>query len=316
MSKIEVNTPPKLNHPFLAGMLFMIVGTLCFASKSIFIKWAYSFGATPESTLFFRQVIATPLFCIIFLIYRAKLSEKPAKADIVRAGITGLLVFFLSPLLDFIGLHYVSAIVERMLVMSYPIFVMIISFFGKMEKITAADIISVVVVSIGIFFSIGGWNLHELSANIFGAFLVLLSSAVYGLYLVLSGQLVRKVGSIRMNAYGMSLASIAMALFLIIRKGFGYQTELWSFQPPVYFLFLIIAVFTTVVPFLFMLEGIKRIGAVRGSLISMMGPIITIIFGAFFLGERLTWIQWIGCFIVLSMITFSEGRKIKLKMKT
>ena len=60
--------------------------------------------------------------------------------------------FFLSPLLDFIGLHYVSAIVERMLVMSYPIFVMIISFFGKMEKITAADIVSVVVVSIGIFF--------------------------------------------------------------------------------------------------------------------------------------------------------------------
>ena len=132
MSKIEVNTPPKLNHPFLAGMLFMIVGTLCFASKSIFIKWAYTFGAT-RSQRYFQTIDCNPSFCIIFLLYRAKLSEKPAKADIVRAGITGLLVF-LSPLLDFIGLHYVSAIVERMLVMSYPIFVMIISFSEKWRK--------------------------------------------------------------------------------------------------------------------------------------------------------------------------------------
>ncbi|BCT30216.1 hypothetical protein BVAD3_38900 [Bacillus velezensis] len=122
--------------------------------------------------------------------------------------------------------------------MSYPIFVMIISFFGKMEKITAADIISVVVVSIGIFFSIGGWNLHELSANIFGAFLVLLSSAVYGLYLVLSGQLVRKVGSIRMNAYGMSLASIAMVLFLIARKGFVIRQSYGRFSHPYISFFL------------------------------------------------------------------------------
>ncbi|MCY7776069.1 DMT family transporter [Bacillus inaquosorum] len=316
MSNIEVNYQLKQNNQFFIGMLFMIFGTVCFASKSIFIKWAYSYGATPEATLFFRQIIATPLFCIILFSYRSRLPEKPTKKGVIKAGIAGLLVFLISPLLDFIGLHYVSAIVERMLVMSYPIFVLIFSFFSKKEKVTIQDVITIIVVSIGIFLSIGGWNLHALNANFFGAFLILLSSAVYGLYLVLSGQLVHKIGNIRMNVYGMSLASMVMVLFLFIRNGLGYQTKLFSFQPSVYVLFSIIAVLTTVVPFLFMLEGIKRIGAVRGSLISMMGPIITIIFGALFLGERLTIIQWIGCFIVLGMLTFVEAKKIRLKMKT
>ncbi|MDA1476432.1 DMT family transporter [Bacillus changyiensis] len=315
MGKLEVNHQLKYHDQFMIGMLFMVVGTVCFASKSIIIKWAYSYGATPESTLLFRQLIATPLFYVILLMYYRKLPAKPSKKDMMKAGITGLLVFFLSPLLDFIGLHYVSAIVERMLVMSYPIFVLILSFLSRKERISMLDVIAMGVVSFGVFLSIGGWSLHELHANFFGAVLILLSSAVYACYLVISGQMVHRIGSIRMNVYGMSLASIAMIIFLFIRNSFGYETKLFSFQPSVYLLFFMIAMITTVAPFILMLEGIKRIGAVRGSLISMVGPIITIIFGACFLGERLTLIQWTGCFIVLGMISFVEGKKIRLKMK-
>lgn len=78
-----------------------------------------------------------------------------------------------------------------------------------------------------------------------------------------------------------------------------------------YGLFIIIAVATTVVPFIFMLEGIKRIGAERGALISIAGPVITIFLGVLFLNERLSLVQWLGCFLVLFVISLLEYRKRK-----
>lgn len=294
-----------------AGIFLMATGTVCLASKSIFIKWAYELGATPEAALWFRQFFATPMFLIIFMMYRPKLPVKPQKGEVANACLAGLLCFFLSPLLDFTGLHYVSAIVERMLIMSYPIFVLIISAFFRKQLVSIRDFTAIPVVNTGLFLAIGGWDMSLLNANIYGAFLIILSSITFAIYLVLSGQLVKKIGGIRMNLYGMTAASLVMVLYLGIKQASGEPANLLSFQPSVYGMFFIIAIVATVIPFLLLLEGMKRIGAERGAMISMAGPVLTIVFGTVFLGEHLSSIQWTGCLIALVTISFIEWQKVK-----
>ncbi|MPQ26408.1 DMT family transporter [Bacillus paralicheniformis] len=314
MSRAEKSTAEQSGHiqggvRKAAGVAFMVFGTMCFASKSIFVKWAYEQGAQPEAVLLYRQLFAAPLFWLIFIVYRSKLSAKPEKAEIFKAYAAGLLCFFLSPLLDFIGLHDVSAIVERMIVMSYPMFVLIITAFVNKKMISGQTFAAILLVNAGLFLAVGGWDVQAYEANLSGAFLILLSAAAYAVYLVVAGSLVRQIGGIRMNAYGMSAASLAMASYALLRATGKQPGILLSYSPAMYGFFMIIAAVTTVIPFLFMLEGMKRIGAERGAVISMIGPVLTIFGGVLFLNERLTSIQWLGCFLVLLTISLLEYRK-------
>jgi len=314
LSRAEKSTAEQSGHiqsgvRKAAGVVFMVFGTMCFASKSIFVKWAYEQGAQPEAVLLYRQLFAAPLFWLIFVVYRSKLPAKPEKAEIFKAYAAGLLCFFLSPLLDFIGLHDVSAIVERMIVMSYPMFVLIITAFVNKKMISGQTFAAILLVNAGLFLAVGGWDVQAFEANLSGAFLILLSAVAYAVYLVVAGGLVRQIGGIRMNAYGMSAASLAMAGYALFRATGKQPGILLSYPPAMYVFFMIIAAVTTVIPFLFMLEGMKRIGAERGAVISMIGPVLTIFGGVLFLNERLTSIQWLGCFLVLLTISLLEYRK-------
>lgn len=287
----------------------MVFGTMCFASKSIFVKWAYEQGAQPEAVLLYRQLFAAPLFWLIFIVYRSKLPAKPEKAEIFKACAAGLLCFFLSPLLDFIGLHGVSATVERMIVMSYPMFVLIITAFVNKKMVSGKTFAAILLVNAGLFLAVGGWDVQALEANLSGAFLILLSAVAYAAYLVVAGGLVRQIGGIRMNAYGMSAASLAMAGYALLRSLRDQPGIVLSYPPAMYGFFMIIAAVTTVIPFLFMLEGMKRIGAERGAVISMIGPVLTIFGGVLFLNERLTPVQWLGCLLVHLTVSLLEYRK-------
>ncbi|MGX1083161.1 drug/metabolite transporter (DMT)-like permease [Bacillus sp. SLBN-57] len=221
----------------------------------------------------------------------------------------GLLCFFLSPLLDFIGLHGVSATVERMIVMSYPMFVLIITAFVNKKMVSGKTFAAILLVNAGLFLAVGGWDVQALEANLSGAFLILLSAVAYAAYLVVAGGLVRQIGGIRMNAYGMSAASLAMASYALLRSLREQPGIVLSYPPAMYGFFMIIAAVTTVIPFLFMLEGMKRIGAERGAVISMIGPVLTIFGGVLFLNERLTPVQWLGCLLVHLTVSLLEYRK-------
>ncbi|MBA5717026.1 DMT family transporter [Bacillus subtilis] len=298
-----------------AGTIFLLIGTVCFASKSIWIKWAYQMGAEPDAVLLYRQLLAVPLFWLIFLTYRPPMPDGKKKGDLWKACGAGVFCFFLSPLLDFIGLNHVSAMVERILLMSYPLFVFGFAACRDRKMSSIQDLFAVLAVMFGLFLALGGWNAELFQANMIGAVFILLSSAVYAGYLVLSGHLVHQIGGIRLNAYGMTAAGAAMMLYTGIKSAAGMNTPMAAYPLSMYGLFAVIAVVTTVIPFVLMLEGIKRIGAQRAAAISMAGPILTIFYGALFLGERLRLIQVIGYTAVFFVITGMEYRKLKTGKK-
>ncbi|MEG7336354.1 DMT family transporter [Bacillus sp. 0102A] len=294
-----------------SGTIFLLIGTVCFASKSIWIKWAYQMGAEPDAVLLYRQLMAVPLFWLIFLIYRPPMPDGKKKGDLVKACGAGVFCFFMSPLLDFIGLNHVSAMIERILLMSCPIFVIVFTACRDRKMVSIQDLFTVLAVMFGLFFALGGWGTELFRANMIGSVFILLSSAVYASYLVLSGRLVHQIGGIRLNAYGMTAAGTAMMLYTGIKSEAGMNTPIGAYPLAMYGLFALIAVVTTVIPFVLMLEGIKRIGAQRAAIISMAGPVLTIFFGALFLGERFQLIQAIGCAAVFFVITGMEYRKLK-----
>ncbi|AEP85168.1 DMT family transporter [Bacillus spizizenii] len=299
-------------HKAAAGTVFLLIGTACFASKSIWIKWGYEMGAEPDAVLLYRQLFAVPLFWLIFWLYRPPMPDGMKKGDRWRACVAGVFCFFLSPLLDFIGLNHVSAMVERILLMSYPLFVFGFTACRDRKMGSIQDLFAVLAVMFGLFLALGGWNAELFQTNRIGAVFILLSSAVYAGFLVLSGHLVHQIGGIRLNAYGMTAAGAAMMLYTGIKAAVGMNTPMAAYSLDVYGLFVLIAVVSTVIPFVLMLEGIKRIGALRAAAISMAGPVLTIFFGALFLGERLQLIQAIGCAAVFIVITGMEYRKLKL----
>lgn len=294
-----------------AGTVFLLIGTVCFASKSIWIKCAYEMGAEPDAVLLYRQLFAVPLFWLIFLLYRPPIPDGMKKGDVWRACVAGVFCFFLSPLFDFIGLNHVSAMVERILLMSYPVFMIGFNACRDRKMVSNQDLFAVLMVMIGFFFALGGWNAELFQAHMVGSLFILLSSAVYAGYLVLSGRLVHQIGGIRLNAYGMTAAGAAMMLYTGIKAAIGMNTQMTAYPLAVYGLFVFIAVVSTVIPFVLMLEGIKRIGALRAATISMAGPVLSIFFGALFLGERLQLTQTIGCAAVFIVITGMEYRKLK-----
>jgi drug/metabolite transporter (DMT)-like permease len=130
-----------------------------------------------------------------------------------------------------------------------------------------------------------------------GSFWVLLSALFYAAYLIGSGRLVGRVGSLRFACYGGLVSSVAVVTHFLVTR----DAALIVSQPaPVYWLSLVMAVFSTVLPIILTSEGIRRIGASHASIIASVGPIATIVLGAIFLDEAITAIQLLGAGFVLA----------------
>ncbi|MBX6396467.1 MAG: DMT family transporter [Alicyclobacillaceae bacterium] len=116
-----------------------------------------------------------------------------------------------------------------------------------------------------------------------------------------------------MNAWGMTAAACAMAVYAFVLGAAGRPLRVWGLSAKAYGLIFLLAFVSTFLSFVMMLEGMKRVGAERASIVSMLGPVLTILLGTWVLGERLEPVQWAGCAVVLAAVTASEMRKIRGK---
>lgn len=291
------------------GVFLVVLGTFFFSLKSIFIKLAYAGGVSPEAVLILRQMIVVPLLWIVFIFYRGNTKFQWTKKTIFILFITGTLGFFLSPLFDFWGLAYVSAVVERMLFYTYTAFVILISLIHKKEKISNQEVTALILIYFGIFLSVGGWDIQVLKVNLKGTILILISSIMYALYLYGGGEIVKKLGTIRLNTFGMTIAAIFMFFYWLGGLIGNNEIELFSYDFSDYVYIVLIAVFTTFLPNILIFKGMEKIGASRTSIISMLGPVITILLGLIILNERPVWIQWIGFALVFFSTAYIELKK-------
>lgn len=291
---------------FSSGIFFAIVGVVLFSAKAVMVKMAYQYAVTSEHFLLFRMLFSLPFYLVLAIIY------KPAKPPIIREVdylwiiFFGFIGYYLASYFDFLGLQYIKAGLERIILFVYPTLVILISRIFLKKVITTNQIVAILITYFGVLIAFWGELQWDAPNVILGATLIFISALTYATYLVGSGWLIPKFGVITFTSYAMIVSSICViAQYLLTDRG-----DILHYPIEVYILGICTAVFSTIIPSYLVSAAISRLGASNFSIVASLGPISTIILAFFFLEERLTTLQIIGAFIVIIGI-YTVTRKKK-----
>ena len=279
---------------FSSGLLLAAAGSIAFSGKAIIVKLAYLHGVDAITLVMLRMLFALPFF--IAMAWWAGRHQAPLTRN-DWWGVLGLgfLGYYLSSFLDFLGLQYISASFERLILYLNPTLVLVLGWVLYKRKITYRQGMAMAVSYSGVLLVFG----HEVSLlgdNIgLGAILVFGSAITYAIYLTYSGELVQRLGSLRLAG----LATTVACFFCIFQFVLLKPVAALNVAPEVIWLSMLNATVCTVLPVLLIMMAIERIGPGLTSQIGMIGPLSTLTMGAFFLNE--TFNLWIlmGTVLVL-----------------
>lgn len=293
-----ISSPPESHsRDIFLGVSFALLAAIGFSAKAIFVKLAYVYHVDAVTLLALRMAFSAPIFLFLAVwLGRNKKSTPLDRKDWFSVIGLGLLGYYLSSLLDFLGLQYISASLERLILFLYPTIVIVLSALIYGHRITGKAITAMALSYAGIALAF----MHDVTIAQKGAFLgaslVFASTISYALYLIGAGRAIAKIGAMRFMAYAMTVASVAALLqFIVIHP-------LAALKQPVqvYELGIALAIFSTILPSFFLAAGIRRIGSARTSLIGSIGPVATIFMAHFFLGEVISALQIAGSMLVLA----------------
>jgi drug/metabolite transporter (DMT)-like permease len=290
----------------LVGSVMVFVAAICFSAKAIMIKLAFNYQIDPLSLLFLRMVFSLPFFIIIPVLLNTKAPQQvPQPADYLKLVILGILGYYASSMLDFMGLQYVTAGLERLILFIYPTIVAILMLVLFKKSIGTKGIIALVLSYAGILLVFLNDHLVQQPGVYKGALLIFASACTYAVYLVGSSRLIPKFGSVRFTAYVM----IVSCASVIVHFLFVESASILAHPMPVYVLSVAIALISTVLPTFMISEGIKRVGAGKAAIIGSIGPVATIILGYFILHEPVTVNEILGTGLVLTGVLLVSAGK-------
>lgn len=304
MSSTTLSPSISPRRAYLAGLLLAVVGAIFFSAKAIVAKLMYRYHVDAVMVISLRMMFALPMFAVL-AIWQARNSPPLAGRDYAKIVFLGLIGYYLSSFLDFLGLQYISAGLERLILFLTPSFVLLISFTFYKRKVGLVEWGALLVSYLGTALVLQ----HDINTGgnnvVLGSVLVLGAAISYALYLIFSGELVRRVGAMRLVAYAMCVSSVACIIqFFILRPASALV------QPvEVYQLSLINAVFCTVLPVCLTMVAVSRIGAPSAAQAGLVGPVSTLFLGAMLLDEPITAIQLTGTALVLSGIYLLSRKK-------
>ncbi len=277
---------------------------MLFAMKGLLAKWLYGKGVSFESLVAIRAALALPLFWLFAAHANSIRTVRDApRTAIAAAAAAGLLCYYAGALTDFYALTLIDASIERVLLFSYPAMVVVISSVMTRTWPTAVIVIAVGITYFGIFLAVGGFEQHVFTDNLFGAALVLFSGLTYAIYFLIAARYTQSLGSSGFTLVGMTAAGIALIVHWLAFEPVAATLE---YDSATWFGLTILAIACMFFPALMQAEGLKRIGAQRGSVASTMGPPTTIILAAIFLGERLTLSQLVGVGCIIGGVLFLD----------
>jgi drug/metabolite transporter (DMT)-like permease len=287
----------------MVGPLCAVIGILGFSFKAILIKLAYAWAPVdPITLLTLRMVYSLPFFAAMAWWASKSPDIKPMKQpDWLAILWLGFIGYYLASLLDFIGLQYITASLERLVLFLNPTMVVLLSMAIFRHRAGGRTWLALALSYAGILLVFE----HDLrlTADVqgfwLGAALVFAAAFFYALYLVGVGPVIARLGSLRFIAWAM----LASAGFVIVQFLLTRPLSALAAPASIQFLSLVMALFSTVLPTFLIAEAIKRIGANRTSIIGSLGPVFTIWLGWSMLGEAVHWTQLLGAALVLGGVT-------------
>jgi drug/metabolite transporter (DMT)-like permease len=283
----------------LAGFLITILGAVFFSTKAIFVKLAFKSTGVDAITLLSLRM----LFSLPFYLVAAWLGSKKESAISLTARqwfyliLLGIFGYYLSSLFDFIGLQYVSAGLERLILFLYPTFSVLINTILYKTKLNKTQVIALILTYLGIGIAyLGEMKIDTSNPNFyFGSWMIFLCAVTYSFYLVGTGRMIPNVGVTRYTSYAMLSATAGIFIHFLLTK----NVQQIPFTPTLIWYSIALATIATVLPSFMMSNGMKKIGSNNVSIITSIGPVSTIIQAHFFLGENIILPQIIGTLLVI-----------------
>ena len=306
MSKFASALPLSgIPRPALAAGLAIAVGAaILFSTKAVVAKLLYRYQIDAITVIAFRMLFSVPVFAAI-AVWQMRTQPPLAVADRWRIVGLGLIGYYLSSTLDFLGLQFISVGLERLILFLTPTFVLLITSIFLKRHISRIEWLAMATSYAGIVLVFAHDLTSGMTAVVAGSLLVLGSAMAYALYLLFSGELVRRIGSVRLVSYAMCVASAAcIAQFFVLRPA-----ALLVQPAGVYWLSLVNGIFCTILPVFMTMAAVQRIGAPTASQAGMVGPVSTLFLGALVLGEPISAIQLAGTALVLAGIYMLSMKK-------
>lgn len=291
----------------LIGALLAFMATFAFSAKAILVKLAYVYRVDAVTLLTFRMLFSLPFFLAAAAwSLREKGTVRLEKRDWLALGILGFLGYYLASLLDFIGLIYLSASLERLIVFLYPTLVILLGALFLRKRITSSAVAALVLSYTGILFVFAKDVTMNQPHLLLGSGLVFGSTLAYAAYLIGCEEMITRLGPLRFTAYAMTLSCMMVAVHFLI---FHPATDLIGHPRSVYELALVMAICSTVLPAFMLSAGIRKIGAAKASIIGAAGPVSTIVLAYFVLGESMSRDQMIGAALVLVGVVWISAER-------
>ena len=289
---------------YLTGLLLAILAATGFACKAIFVKLAYRYGVDGTTLVTIRLLLVLPLIATMRL-----LRKSPATAlswhDRGMIILLGLLGYYLSSLLDFLGLETVSASIERLILCLYPTLTVLLSAWLMKTSISRRMWSAMALTYCGMVLVLTP-DFAGARLDLLGIFFVVASTVTYAFYLTWSPAVIRRIGAKRFAELGLTISALAMFVHYLLTR----PVETLLHQPlPVWGYGMIMALVATVLTIYALAAAMARIGAGKTALIGSVGPIFTIFLSIGILDEHLSPVQWAGVCVVLTGIWLVGQRK-------
>jgi len=290
---------------FAQGMALAVVGALGFAGKAILAKLMYRHGVDAVTVVAWRMLLALPLF-VLMAWWAGRGAPALTRRDALTIGALGFSGYYLSSMLDFYGLMYITASLERLILYLGPTFVMVLAVVVLKKQVTGRQWLAAGISYAGVLVVFG----HELlepspsaagavstgaAATALGAALVLASAISYSGYLLASGEVVARLGSLRLTGLASSVAGVLCLVHFVV----VHPLSAMAVPEPVMWMSVLNALLCTVMPVLAVMMAIERIGPALSSQVGMIGPLATIAMGVYLLGEPFTLWILVGTVLVL-----------------
>ena len=293
---IAPEPPMHPGHPW-AGIALALFGAIAFSGKAIIVKLGFRHGADAITLLALRMLVALPFFALMAWWVRRDTQRLRLRGSdrwkIVGLGFSG---YYLASFLDFAGLEYITATLERLILYLTPTLVVLIGMVLFRREPTRRQIIALAISYCGVVLAFA----HDLEVGgdgiALGSMLVFLSALSYATYLVGSGEVVARVGAVRLTAYASAVAAGFCLLHFVLARPLD---SLFELPARIYWLSLVNGTLCTVLPVLATMMAVQRLGSAMASQIGMVGPVSTILMSLLILGEPMGPWQLMGTLLVM-----------------
>lgn len=295
---------PSASAGLAGGLAIAVIGAILFSTKAVVAKLLYRYHIDAVTLIAFRMLFSLPVFAAVAL-WKMRVGPPLSNSDRWRLIGLGLVGYYLSSFLDFLGLQYISVGLERLILFLTPTFVLLVTALLWKRPIGRAQWMALLLSYCGIVLVF----MHDLAggagSTVIGSLFVLGSAVSYAIYLLFTGEMVQRIGSLRLVAYAMCVSSAAcIGQFFVLRP-----VSLLIQPAPVYWLSLVNGLFCTILPVFLTMIAVQRIGAATASQAGMIGPVSTLFLGALILDEPITAIQLAGTTLVIAGIAMLSKKK-------